>query len=380
MKKSAKVLVPFTEAEWHFVKTNIMSNDVDLLEQVFGMLCITGSNTPIFIHMSKLVVQAILYDLRHCSDVSDRSNEFNAASIYGLSLTRFINYVNEIAQPKTGYLLSIANAVKEYGIPERIVHIRQHVVHGEMPSFFDLREAVQYCRDWIWEMNWKYEMAIAICDPRIVPKPTTSAENTETDFMQLFAQIWAYGSKKTNDEGEKAALQRKAKAVADIIADQISDRLDDVFIAFSNSLALSKDTFNSVQSQLQLADFEENKAEWSISEPLFEVWRPVIEIFSRGRYGLLISHLSTAVCDEIRPIDDRHQIVAWFRCIVDKIKLTDYCLSVKDLNATAHNIINAEKFFTFVDFNKCLDLFGEETERKSFFPTKMEAKKTVCTC
>lgn len=40
---------------------------------------------------------------------------------------------------------------------------------------------------------------------------------------------------------------------------------------------------------------------------------------------------------------------------------------VKDLNATAHNVINAGKFFTIDDFNKCLELFGEESERKSFY-------------
>jgi hypothetical protein len=47
-----------------------------------------------------------------------------------------------------------------------------------------------------------------------------------------------------------------------------------------------------VQSHLQLADFENNQLEWTISEPLFNVWHPIIDIFSRGRYGILINHVS----------------------------------------------------------------------------------------
>lgn len=47
-----------------------------------------------------------------------------------------------------------------------------------------------------------------------------------------------------------------------------------------------------VQVHLQIDDFEGKKSEWTVSEPLFNVWRPIIDMFSRGRYGVLISHVS----------------------------------------------------------------------------------------
>jgi hypothetical protein len=38
-------------------------------------------------------------------------------------------------------------------------------------------------------------------------------------------------------------------------------------------------------------------------------------------------------------------------------------------------VINAEKFFTLEDFNKCLDLFGEELEHKSFYQRMWKLKR-----
>jgi hypothetical protein len=45
------------------------------------------------------------------------------------------------------------------------------------------------------------------------------------------------------------------------------------------------------------------------------------------------------------------------------------------LNATVHNVINAEKFFTLEDLDKCLELFGEELERKSFYRRMWKLKR-----
>jgi hypothetical protein len=87
-----KVVVPFTQLEWQFVKDNVMLDDLDTLEQVLSFLCMweirAASQTPVFIQMTKLVVHAIYYDRKYCLNNLDRSNELNATSIYGLSLTR----------------------------------------------------------------------------------------------------------------------------------------------------------------------------------------------------------------------------------------------------------------------------------------------------
>jgi len=187
MKQHSKTLVPCSELEWTFVKENLMSNDVSKLEHVLDILCIwelrRGSETPIFMLMTKMVVQALLYDYKNCSDASDRSNELNSAAIYGLSLTRFINYANEIAQPKSGNLMSIANAVKQIGIPEKFVHLRHAVAHCEMPSIDELREAAQFCRDWLWEMNYFYPMSIAVINLKTLP-PSASENDSANDENQ----------------------------------------------------------------------------------------------------------------------------------------------------------------------------------------------------
>jgi hypothetical protein len=75
-------------------------------------------------------------------------------------------------------------------------------------------------------MNWKYSMAVAICDPTLEPTPTTSSEETGPDLEQLFAQFWAFNSKKTNDKNEKAAIQRKSKVIMDTLSGLGVDKLE----------------------------------------------------------------------------------------------------------------------------------------------------------
>lgn len=106
------------------------------------------------------------------------------------------------------------------------MHLRQNIVHGEMPPLFELREAIQFCREWLWEMNWKYSMAVAICDPTILLTPTTSAQDAGPDLEQLFSQFWTFSSKKTNDKNEKAAIRRKTKAFVDTLNDLMADKLE----------------------------------------------------------------------------------------------------------------------------------------------------------
>ncbi|VDN87056.1 unnamed protein product [Brugia pahangi] len=69
--------------------------------------------------------------------------------IYYFFFYRFVNYVNEICQ--TNYKFkSIASAVSDVGIPQWVVDIRHGATHSHLPSLENLRQAAQYCRNWLW--------------------------------------------------------------------------------------------------------------------------------------------------------------------------------------------------------------------------------------
>lgn len=55
---------------------------------------------------------------------------------------------------------------------------------------------------------------------------------------------------------------------------------------------------DSVEKHLQLPDFEADKRSWKISELHFKVWHPIINIFSQGRFGVLIGHVSVMSIQE----------------------------------------------------------------------------------
>lgn len=93
-----------------------------------------------------------------------------------------------------------------------------------MPSINELRDAVQFCREWLWESNWKYSMAIAICDPR-VSTPIVSVQKELPDLRQLFTQFWNYRSRKTNNMNEKQTIQSKAQVIVDTIQGLVAENL-----------------------------------------------------------------------------------------------------------------------------------------------------------
>lgn len=99
------------------------------------------------------------------------------------------------------------------------------MVHGEMPSIDELRDAVYFCRDWLWEMHWRYSMAIAVCNP--VNSTTSSVSNAKSipDLKQLFLQLWKYNSKKTNNAKEREAIDVKSKVILNTIEQLVGDNL-----------------------------------------------------------------------------------------------------------------------------------------------------------
>lgn len=68
-------------------------------------------------------------------------------------------------------------------------------------------------------------MSIAICDPSLPTAPKASKEPTGLDLRQLFDRYWRYSIKSTNDQNEKATLQRRTRAIVDVIANMMSDNL-----------------------------------------------------------------------------------------------------------------------------------------------------------
>ncbi|VDM22992.1 unnamed protein product [Wuchereria bancrofti] len=96
---------------------------------------------------------------------------------------RFVNYVNEICQ--TNYKFkSIASAVSDVGIPQWVVDIRHGATHSHLPSLENLRQAAQYCRNWLWEHHWSRPVAEAIG-----LNSNIQNENDETDLQQQAADL-----------------------------------------------------------------------------------------------------------------------------------------------------------------------------------------------
>jgi hypothetical protein len=93
-----------------------------------------------------------------------------------------------------------------------------------MPALDDLRDAIQFFREWLWEMNWRHPMSICACN-LTASTSSASTEKEVPDFNKLFSQFWIYSSKKVGDASEKESLTAKAKAIADRIEQYVSENL-----------------------------------------------------------------------------------------------------------------------------------------------------------
>ncbi|KAI6205367.1 hypothetical protein M3Y94_00784000 [Aphelenchoides besseyi] len=176
--KIIKSVVPYTECEWKFVKTNVMCQDPAILEEVLAILQMwesrLGNDTPIIIVLTRHITEAIVYDLKNCSTNDGFFNQPTAIALYSLALIRFVNHLNEIGQPKTGFLVSVFDAVRDLGIPDWLVQLRHNAVHGELPTFRELRNGVEFCRKWLVDVLWSQPMSISIADPLIKNRTTSS--------------------------------------------------------------------------------------------------------------------------------------------------------------------------------------------------------------
>ncbi|KAI6185191.1 hypothetical protein M3Y99_01951500 [Aphelenchoides fujianensis] len=208
-------VVPFTEREWKFVKANVRSEDLEVLEEVCAILEMflarTGDDSPVVVALTKLILDAVIFDKKNCSTNEGWYMEPTASSLYAMALIRFVNHLNEIGQPKTGHLLSVFDALRELGVPEWIVKLRHAVVHGNVPSFRELRTGVEFCRQWLTDILWIQPMTLSISEPSARPllvRPPTPQE-APPDSRDLLANYWELVTKLSGCRTEKRALQRK---------------------------------------------------------------------------------------------------------------------------------------------------------------------------
>uniref|UniRef100_A0A914HSH0 LAS1-like protein n=1 Tax=Globodera rostochiensis TaxID=31243 RepID=A0A914HSH0_GLORO len=74
---------------------------------------------------------------------------------------KFINYVNEVCQDAK-QTMSIACAVSKMDIPSWVVAIRHQATHGQMPTMNLMKEAIAFCRRWLWRKHWSLPFNEAI--------------------------------------------------------------------------------------------------------------------------------------------------------------------------------------------------------------------------
>lgn len=175
--------VPFTAVEWNEIQQVFQSNNVLNIKKACNILNMwkfrMGNNTPVFIDISQLILSSLIIDDGSTKHLRP-SNEIRL--IYASVIIRFVNYVNEICQPDGSKLLSIAAAVSSVGIPGWIVSVRHEATHCQMPSINLMREALLFCRDWLWRHQWARKFNEAVKE---LPKEVFEIERNKRQALIL---------------------------------------------------------------------------------------------------------------------------------------------------------------------------------------------------
>ncbi|KAI6173481.1 hypothetical protein M3Y98_01086200 [Aphelenchoides besseyi] len=380
--KISKSVVPYTECEWKFVKTNVMCQDSSVLEEVLAILQMwesrLGNDTPIIIVLTRHITEAIVYDLKNCSTNDGFFNQPTAIALYSLAVIRFVNHLNEIGQPKIGFLVSVFDAVRDLGIPDWLVQLRHNAVHGELPTFRELRNGVEFCRKWLVDVLWSQPMSISIADPLIKTEPRASSPiETLPDPRFLLRNFWSYVTNPTKDATEKKALQRKCvdaiKRFRHVIRlhEQVAvESFYDVCLLPLSNAELETPKMRRILG----ADFKLKRIT-RLPPRLARLWCKIIDQFVRYHaMGSLIRLFTERTLDLNLSFLIRIQLAAWTRHFVRRMKSNDTQLLQPDLNQIAINVING-MVFEQTDLENVLELFKNNDAKCNFYREMWNVKR-----
>ncbi|KAI6244218.1 hypothetical protein M3Y99_00094900 [Aphelenchoides fujianensis] len=352
MKK--RNVVPFTEREWKFVKANVRSDDLGVLEELAAILEMflarTGDDSPVVVALTKNILDAVIFDKKNCSTDEGWYMEPTGASLYAMALIRFVNHLNEIGQPKTGHLLSVFDALRELGVPEWIVKLRHAVVHGNVPSFRELRTGVEFCRQWLTDILWIQPMTLSISEPsarpRLVRPPTP--QEAPPDSRDLLANYWQLVTKMSGCRTEKRALQRQCLLLLKEIRLLLRQHKNVAIESFAQVVLLpvaKADRKTKKMRKLLGENFKLRRMQ-SVPTKIDLIWRKVVDQFVRCE----------AIGDLLAYVDARKPPEA-------------------TLGVVAANMINTAEFFDEQDFESVLRLFAETSPKREFFREMWAAKR-----
>lgn len=359
------VQVPFTRREWDIVTNVYRSDEISELKHAVALIVSwkarSGDSVHIAADMTEMLLRAIIMDKETKND--DWFKIGNVKLAYCTAIIRFVNYVNEICQ--TNYKFkSIASAVSDVGIPQWVVDIRHGATHSHLPSLENLRQAAQYCRNWLWEHHWSRPVAEAIgLNSNIQNENETDLQQEAVDLIDRFMlcsfekmKLCAY--RKNNKPNKEIKLQKILAKIETFIMMHPWEFLGAFLL--EGYLILNEKQVRSVDHNI----FAKNEAIWIVPEDLQLFWKPIFHFLNEAKMlpELLFQLLEIASNDEIQPIRKR-QLIAWS----DRM-LTAYVesnvLSESEWERILKAIMLAPKELREAYFDKILSKIKKITEKE----------------
>uniref|UniRef100_A0A915C9V8 LAS1-like protein n=1 Tax=Parascaris univalens TaxID=6257 RepID=A0A915C9V8_PARUN len=307
--------VAFTKSEWMAVTVLYRSDRVEDLRRVVATLQTwrlrMGNSLHVAAEMSEVLLSAILADRE--AKTSDWLAAFNLRLLYSAAVIRFVNYVNEMCQRrKPSQLMSVRAAVSMMNVPPWVVQLRHEATHAHLPPLKLLREAVCWCREWLWHNHWEKPIDEAMSGEQQIDASLPTLNDRILTLMGTFIK---YRMQHPNgdfrpDMGSTSDLFRQIeKTVVSNMSEFVEIFLLDGYLIMT-------------EAQLKVAGFDGEKGDasgvWHVPTALQLFWRPVLSVLNRAKalpelLYQLIAALSTSHISEVR----RRQLVGWADRMLD---------------------------------------------------------------
>ncbi|KAH7696599.1 LAS1-like protein [Aphelenchoides avenae] len=247
--------------------------------------------------------------------------------------------------------MSIARAVSQLNIPSWIVDVRHQASHNHMPSLNLMREAVKFCREWLWKQHWQLPVEQAIVAALPAGQVDGEVAQRNAKIVERIKQALAQFTK------WRQAHIRVKKTIGELKMEGPLKNLFDVLEAHPNTvietLAMPEGLLTMTMEQMKEADIQwrDNYGDGepkihAINAKVQGFWEPMMGILSE--YGCLVgllAELARNIGDYAGSDFQLAQLAGWADMILTAFLSADSDVSDYTWKQVLHACVCAPEFF-----------------------------------
>uniref|UniRef100_A0A914KHN0 Uncharacterized protein n=1 Tax=Meloidogyne incognita TaxID=6306 RepID=A0A914KHN0_MELIC len=367
-------------------------------------------DTPVFISISELVLRALVLDQkRHGAKGSVGLDNADVGLILCSVIIRFltnqvmkfVNYVNEVCQPVL-HKISIRNAVGKMDIPNWIVNLRHQATHGQIPPMSMLKEAIKFCRKWLWFQHWskpltdaikqtlpgEYEEHIQLLQSHLNNRMCNALQRFR-EWRRLNPTLTEFPSANSNSPSTSSSTSPNNVSIRNSF-ESLLDSHEESFIPFFALTCLAQNSADDDKSSIS-SDLAESEDDIFVADSLDEgeflqgnlfsqqkhigiisaeeqcCYSPIFHLMSsKGLLHCLLLEITRLVSNEcfLPTFGRRKHLAGWAEILLCAYLKTPTSISFQDWRTILRHFVMAPQFFQDEQIKSLLSILNDGLSKK----------------